>query len=291
MANIYDLFADWKKINKIIPMQKFYENGRMTEKQKSLFLREVSMARIMFIKEESHVVELKVENIYPIDSFTYSLVKAVFQTMPYEVTIILNCANKYYLLLIADLQERKRISAVNTDKIVTNIYSNGNWVDGERFDPIDLIIHNEPIDWQYFPNVIRVLNPIGFLEFTDDNGETIKLPYPKKYNVSKAEIDEYIAYAKEKYELNIQDEIDLLWGVDYELDNFWHITEQDFRARIDMDTLESPSYLEDEDEDKDVDKDVDKDKDKYNELFYGFIDGELLGSGDYDDYINDRRKR
>lgn len=280
MDSIYDMFVGWQKINKVIPLEKFYENGRMTEKQKSAFINEVSLARILYKDNQKHVIELQIKNIYPRNIFIYGWVRAVFQTMPYEIIIILNCRNKYFLLLIADTQDRKNITSVSTDKIVTNMYSNGVWVDGDNFDENDLLIHKEPIDWSFFPSAIRVMNPKGFIEFTDDNDEKVSLPYPKRCNVSEDEIEEYIAFAKREYELNgIRDELNYLCSE--ELAFFWHQTERRFRFRNDMGVFGFSTYSENDEEN------CEGNNDKYSELYWGFVDGELIGDRAYDKHMND----
>lgn len=278
MIKIYSRFSDWQQINKVIPLEKFYERGRMTEKQKHAFINEVSSARILFKREESHVIELQVDSINPRNSFIYGWVRAVFQTMPYEIIIILNCRNKYFLLLIADTHDRKSITSVATEKIVTNIYSNGFWVDGETFDESDLLIHKQPIDWELFPSAIRVVNQNGFLEFTDENDEKVKLPYPRRYNVSEDEIDEYIDFAKREYELNgIRDELNYLCGEELEdaLFLLWHQIERRFKLRDDTGVFWFSTYPEN--------------NDKHSELYWGFVDGELLGDEAFQKYMDDYR--
>ncbi|MCL1806785.1 MAG: hypothetical protein FWG31_03680 [Oscillospiraceae bacterium] len=274
MAKIYKRFANWQQINKQIPLRKFYEKGRMTEKQANSFVAEVTAARVLYKKEEKHVVELQTENIYPRDYSIYGWVRAVFQTMPYDIIIVLNCRSKYFLFLVADTQDRKNITSVVTDKIVTNIYSNGFWVDGDCFDENDLLIRNEPIDWELFPSSIRLISPNHAIEFTTDNDEKVKLPYPERRNVSEDELDEYIAFAKNEYELNMQDEIDSLFDeeLDYALSDFWHQTEQRFRSRNDVGGMFGSLAFT-------------RDDDKYNDLYWGFVDGVLIGGKSYEEYM------
>lgn len=281
MVSIYDMFAGWQKINKEIPLEKFCEGGRMTEKQKHAFLNEVSLARILYKDEETHVIELQISNIYPQNFFIYGWLHAVFQTMPYEIIIILNCRYKYYLLLIADTQDRKNSTSVATDKIVTNMYCNGVWVDGKTFDEIDLLINGKPIAWDLFPSIIRVVNPNGFIEFTDDNDEVVKLPYPQRYNVSEDEIDEYIDFAKREYELNTKNEFEFLFDEELEdaLSFFWHQTENNFRIRNDTGVFGFSANSEKDEETID----------KHSEVYWGFIDGELLDDKSYQKYMDDCR--
>lgn len=281
MDKIYAQFAEWQQINKAIPLEKFYEGERMTEKQKNAFIDEVSSARILYKKDETHVIELQINNIYPRNRFIYGWVRAVFQTMPYEIILILNCRYKYYLFLTADTQDRKNTTSIFTYNVVTNIYSNGVWIDRDNFQKHELEMWSEPVDWNLFPSYIRKNTPSHTFQFIDDNGNKIAVPYPARHYVRDSQIDEYISFAQKEYEINnIQNNLDHLCGeeLEYALSDFWGETERYFRSQHDN-SVWSFNPLADEADDKDA-----------SDFFFGFIDGKPMNEDDYEKYLESYKK-
>lgn len=133
----------------------------------------------------------------------------------------------------------------------------------------------------FVPSIIRVVNPNGFIEFTDDNDEVVKLPYPQRYNVSEDEIDEYIDFAKREYEFNAKNEFEFLFDEELEdaLSFFWHQTENNFRIRNDTGVFGFSANSEKDEENID----------KHSEVYWGFIDGELLDDKSYQKHMDDFR--
>ena len=274
MENIYSQFADWQKIDIDIPISKFYEDGKMTDKQKNKLIQEVTKATILYKKDDAHVMEMEVRNVYCKDGYTYGWVSAVFQTMPYEITLVLNCKSKYYLFLKADTHDRQKASPVLTDKVVTNIYGNKYWIDIADFDYHDLKIYDKPIYWKYFPSIYQA-NYVGrYLTFTDCFDGIVKVPYPRPSNVSAGQVDLYLDYAKNEYEL-FQGELDYFPTEDqeYMLSEFWHDTEFTFKSRLDDSEYDNTIY---ENEDR-----------WYCQQHAGYVDGELVYQDSFDRYVDD----
>ena len=248
----------------------------MTEKQKKALVGEVIEAKILYKRNDAHVIEMKVKNVYCKNSFIYGWVRAVFQTMPYEITLVLNCRSKYYLFLKADTKDRKKVKSVYTDKVVKNIYGNKFWIDISSFDDDDLRIYDKPVHWRFFPSIYKPDHVCRYLTFTDCYDGIVKIPHPHPSNVSAEQIDLYLDYAKHEYEL-FQDELDYFSEEEqeYMLSDFWRDTEFNFKSRLD-DSLYDNTIYDNEDR-------------WYSQQHVGYVDGELIFQDSFDRYVDGYR--
>jgi hypothetical protein len=197
MLGIYEEFTGWQQVNTRIPLEKFYEHGRMTEAQKARFIEDVLLAHILFKKGDKHVVELQIKNIYPRDRLIYGWVRAVFQTMPYDILLVLNCCNKYYLFLSADVKNRQNERIVNTDRVVTAVYNDSGWINVDNPDHL-LGGDSSPIDSRYFPCVIPG-EENQYVYFIDDNGNEILGPQINLDFIQEDELDKFMEYVQIRY--------------------------------------------------------------------------------------------